>query len=188
MPSGRHAEAVAEIRRALELEPLGAVARAVEPMVLDSAGLTDEALKRAKETRPLLQNSYLYFYVASIVQAGAECFDDAKETAEYALGLMPGNPFLLTVLAAVHACRGGMDEVARIRKRMDVYEAACGYVPGICTGFLDVLAGESRALDVLLEGVQEHHVFTMPWLTSRMVRNCLSSDQHQALLRKMKLA
>jgi serine/threonine-protein kinase len=188
MPMGRHDEAHAAIERAVELEPLGVLVRSVEPLVLHSAGRKAEAVRQARTARQLFPSSYLCSWVAAIVFAGCECFPEALDAINNGLHLLPGNPFLETLAAIVHARLGQGAEVSAIRKRLNQYDAGGGYVPRICLGLLDVIDGETeRGFQLLEDAVDERHVFTIPCLCSPAYTQFLAGPRYDMLLRKMNL-
>jgi serine/threonine-protein kinase len=86
--TGRHDEALAEIKRARELDPLFPFIGALEGQFLNHAGRTDEALDRLKKTFELAPNFWMPHLFASSVYSEkgmyAEAVAEARKAKEFA--------------------------------------------------------------------------------------------------------
>jgi TolB-like protein len=188
MATGKYEEALAEIQRSLELEPLGVVQRTVEPLLLHQAGRNEAAIERTRAAAVLFPSSYLCSFITTLVLAGTGNYDEAIEAAGRGFRLMPADPHLETLVAGAHLLRGATAEVENIRARMVDAASAGHYVPRVCSGTLHILTGDvETGWRLMEEGLEERHVFIVPSLTSPLYRRLLAGPQFDALLRKANL-
>jgi TolB-like protein/Flp pilus assembly protein TadD len=187
MPLGRHEAAVAEMRRAAELDPLGLLVRTVEPMTLQICGCEQEAVPRARAAIALYPQSYLCCFCQAMVMAGAGLYDEAIRTAGIGERLVPGDAFLATLTAAAYARMGETAEPARIRARLEQAQAGGVYLPPVCLGMLQLLTGDfEQGLVTLDDALRERHVFTTPMISTPVFRTLLGPALDD-VLRKMNL-
>ena len=108
--TGRHAEALAEVKRSLELNPLNLTQSAIEGQFLLHAGRIDESLAKLKKTSELEPNFWMpHFYAASAyIEKGM--FGDALAESQKASELSGQNVMLLGTYALA---RSGRKEEAR---------------------------------------------------------------------------
>ncbi|MBA4123811.1 MAG: winged helix-turn-helix domain-containing protein [Acidobacteria bacterium] len=87
--TGRHAEALFEIKLARELDPLFPFANALEGLFLIHAGQTDEALARVQKTVELEPNFWMPYLFASWAYIEKEMYAEAINEARRARKLSP---------------------------------------------------------------------------------------------------
>ncbi|CAN5670748.1 hypothetical protein BH24ACI1_BH24ACI1_15830 [soil metagenome] len=87
--TGRHAEALFEIKLARELDPLFPFANALEGLFLIHAGQTDEALARLRKTSELEPNFWMPYLFASSAYIEKEMYAEAVAEAHRARKLSP---------------------------------------------------------------------------------------------------
>jgi len=188
MPTGRSAESLVEIQRAVDLEPLGVVQRTVEPLVLHCAGADELAVGRARAVFALFPGSYLCSFITTQVMAGTQNYDEAIDAAARGLRQMPGDAMLLSLVGCIHVLRGAAAEARSICAQMEQSVAAGNFVPRLGFGILRIVTGDGEAGWRLMdESLEERHVFTIPTLTSPLSRRLLAGPRFDALLRKINL-
>jgi len=90
--TGQHLKALAEVRRACELEPVNLLASALECQFLLHAGQADEALAKLEKVQALDPHFWLPQLYYSSVYFELGRFSEALAAAEEALKLSGGNP------------------------------------------------------------------------------------------------
>lgn len=116
---GRHDRAIANMRRAIELNPSDADAHAYYANVLVFAGRAGEALEEletAMRLNPHYPGSYLQFL--GRVYFTQRRYEEAEAAFERAVTVNPGWPWAHLILAATHAALGKTEEA-----RAEVTEA-----------------------------------------------------------------
>jgi tetratricopeptide (TPR) repeat protein len=82
--TGRHSEALAEVKRARELDPLNLRTNALEGQFLIHAGRSDEALARLQKTFEMAPNYYFAHFFASSAYIEKGMFPEAIAEARKA--------------------------------------------------------------------------------------------------------
>jgi len=112
--TGRHAEAVAEIRRARELDPLNLRASALEGQFLILAGQADEGLARLQQTFQLEPNFFPAHLFASIAYLEKEMYREAIVEATRARDLSGGHAEAIATIGYILAISGKRDEARAV--------------------------------------------------------------------------
>src|SRR5262249_12902913 len=79
---GRRDEAVAEVRRSAELDPLSPLTRGAEAIMLQLAGLTQEAVLSARSAVELFPNSFFVCFACGMVLGGSDSPAEAEGVLE----------------------------------------------------------------------------------------------------------
>lgn len=125
---GRHDEAIAEARRAVELEPLSLITRAIEGHVLLYAGKTDEALERLRATLDLEPRFWITrLFIGKVHLARGE-FPEALAEFEQAREFSGGNSETLSLAGYARARMGDRDGARRVLGELQAREPA-RYLP-----------------------------------------------------------
>lgn len=110
--TGRHAEALAEIRRARELDPLNLLTNALEAQFLLHAGKPDEALARLLKTFEVEPNFWIAHLFASSAYTEKGMFAEAIVEAEQARAFSGGSSHAIA-FGAYALSRSGKQAEAR---------------------------------------------------------------------------
>ena len=184
LPLGRIEEAVAEVQRAIESDPLSLVARGVECFVLSVAGRTEMALRRSRACLEMFPNSFLAAFLAGGAMAGCGAPADAAVALSQAMIANPGNPWLRVILAGIYTSLGSREEACRIAAEFEE-ESQTQHVPSLVRGMAQAAAGDLNAafhwLDVACD---ERQVWLMAVLLMPLYRTILDDPRRNALLRK----
>ena len=184
--SGRHEQALAEIKRSRELDPLSLVTNALEGQILFFAGRYDEALDRLRKTIDLDPNFWLSHLFISRVYSDkgmhAEAIAAAKKAGELS-GNSQSNAYRAYSLAKAGKtteARAVLDELLKL--------SAERYVPPYNFAIVHNALGEShKALDWLEKGYEQKDV-RMVFLTVEPKWNNLRSEpRFLNLIKRMKL-
>jgi tetratricopeptide (TPR) repeat protein len=116
--AGRHTEALAEIKRARELDPLSSFAAALEGQFLLHAGRTDEALDRLQKAIDLDPNFYFphLFAISAYTEKGM--YREAIAEAHRAKALAPDQTMSDAYEAYALAKSGKRDEARAVLERL----------------------------------------------------------------------
>ena len=109
---GRHDEAITEIRRAREADPVSLITNAIEGQILFFAGRRSEAEETLKRTADLDPSFWLAPLFLTRIYLSEEKFDDAVGSARRAADLSGGNAEA-TAMIAYSLAKGGRGEEAR---------------------------------------------------------------------------
>ena len=188
VPLGRMDEAVVEAHRAAELDPLSALERAVEPLILNFAGRNQQALERCRTMVEMFPPSFTTCLTAALVFGGSGELDEAEAVIEQGLQNSTGNVWLMAVQAAVYARQGKMDMMKWIQSRLETM-ALRQYVPATALGFVRAVSGDlDRGFELLEKAVDEHQIWTVFYLRAPLFAQFVAGPRYEALFRKMNLA
>ncbi len=113
--------------------------------------------------------------------------DEAAAAVEDALKILPGNVYLLAVLAQVRCRQGRRVETEEIRSELEAL-AARQYVPFCPRALTAEACGDiDRARDLLDQAVEEREPVALLCIMGRNMEQG-SDSHHQSLLRKINLA
>ena len=187
VPLGRMEEAVHEARRAAELDPLSPLERAVEPLILDFARKTAEAVERCRTVIALFPPTFTVCLTAGLVLGSSGALDEAETIVEQGLQNAAGNVWLMAVQAAIYARQGKPDLVKWIQSRLEALSAR-QYVPAVALGLVCAVAGDlERGLALLEQAAGEHQIWTVFYVRAPLFAQFLAGPRYAALFLKMNL-
>lgn len=184
--TGRHAEALAEVKRARELDPLFPFAGALEGLFLIQAGRTDDALDRLKKTLEIAPNFWMPHLFASIayIEKGmyAEAINEARLAKQFSPAQTNSNAFESYSLAKSGKsaeARATLDELLKL--------STARFVPPTHIALAFNGLGETdKALEWLEKGYEQHDP-KMAFLKVDPKWNSLRSEPRFVdLMRRMK--
>jgi TolB-like protein/DNA-binding winged helix-turn-helix (wHTH) protein/Flp pilus assembly protein TadD len=153
--TGRHAEALAEIKRARELEPTELRINALEGMFLNYAGQTDQALARLQNAYDLDANFWLAHAFASSAYIDKGMFAEAAAEARKATELSGASTWPTAHLGYALAKSGKKAEAETLLKEL-LKAANERYIPPYHIAFVYNGLGEhNKALEWLERGVEQ---------------------------------
>jgi adenylate cyclase len=185
-PTGRLDEALAEVKRAVNLDPLSSVVRNREFFVLHCMRKT-EALGRARAALRMFPTHPVTIFLGSFVFLGQGLHEEAATTLEKGLESVPGSVYLLGLLALARARQGRFAEAEQIRSELEELSAR-QYVPFVPRAYASEACGDMDGAYALLDqAIEEREPLALGLFTGR--RADLSGDRrYQSLLRKTNLA
>ncbi len=186
IPMGRLEEAVAEAKRAVELDPMNVTARIGEWYALSVAGRVQEEIACARAMLKLFPRFWIACYEAATTAWLHGLYDEATAAIETGLQSDPGNAHLLSILAAVRGGQGQRDEAVRIRGQIE-QTAVREHVQFFDRALAAEGCGEmDQAYRFLAAALDEHEPVAVIHIL--LLRQRLASDpRYQALLQKMRL-
>ncbi len=161
-----HADAdrvMAEVRRAVEDDPLSPLLHANASIALVAAGWPREAMQMAERAMELGQGTWLGYFAIATVGCASRDFTRALPAAEAGLQLSGRHPWMLAMLTQAHAglghstrAQGAYDEM-RARAVNDSVDSVWLCIAAIALGRLD------EAMDHAMRSVEDRELFG-PWL------------------------
>jgi serine/threonine protein kinase/Flp pilus assembly protein TadD len=112
--TGRHPEALSEVKLARELDPLFPFAGALEGQFLLQAGKTDEALDRLHKTFELAPNFWMPHLFAAIVFVEKENYPEALAEARKARSLSTASTYSIAIESYALARLGNRAEAEKV--------------------------------------------------------------------------
>ncbi|OFV93932.1 MAG: hypothetical protein A3G76_00735 [Acidobacteria bacterium RIFCSPLOWO2_12_FULL_65_11] len=168
---GRTGDAVAEVKRAQELDPLSLIVNTDLGWCLLYAGRTAEATEQFKKTLELDANYASARWGLGVSYAEQRLNQQALVELRRALVLAEGSPIVLGHVGYVYGLSGEKAEAARTLAQLKTL-ANRQYVPSSAAALVQVgLGDKSQALD-LLDRAHEEHDFSLiflqvaPWFGS----------------------
>jgi TolB-like protein len=187
-PVGRLEEALAEIQRGLELDPLWAIPRTAEPFYMCLLGRNAEAIERVREVIELFPWFWFGYFIAGVVFGCGGLASEGAAAIEKGLNLDPGNPFLLAIRAFVHHVAGEPAEARRIWRQLEETAQTRYTSPGPLY-IASAASGEfDRSYEWLDKGVEERDPMTMNLVTKLSIPGYENDPRYLALMRKMNLS
>jgi len=111
-------DALGEVRRALQLDPLSQAANAAEAMVLAYSGQHDAAIQRCREALEMDPNFIELHYVLGIALQSKGLPDEAVAAFENAARVSHRAPLILGWLGGAYASAGRRDDALRIANEL----------------------------------------------------------------------
>lgn len=184
LPTGRLEEALDEIKRAVALDPLSPAVRTAELWILYTMRKS-EAADRARALIQLFPSLPICRFASGLALLRGELIEEAVITLEEGLKIVPGDVFLLAVLALARARQGRVADTQQIRTGLEE-RAAARYIPFLSRAYGAEACGDvDAAYSLLDQAIDEREPLAVIAIADR--RNELPSH-HQSLLRKMNLA
>jgi TolB-like protein len=183
--TGRLEEALQEIRRAVNLDPLNHAVRNTETWVLTVMG-KEEAVDRARAALQLFPSHWISSFIGAHPFLAHGLHREAAAALENGLEIVPHSPYLLGVLALARACQGQTAAAEKIRDEME-QRAARELVPFLPRAYANEACGDmDRAYQLFHLAIEEREPLVVPFLTYRRAR-LVADTRLRSLLQKMNL-
>lgn len=184
--TGRHAQALAEIKLARELDPLSLISNALEGQILFFAGNFDEALDRLQKTIDLEPSFWLSHLFISRVYSEKGMHSDAVAAAKKA-GELSGNSQSDAYRAYALAKWGKVTEARFVLKEL-LELSTTRYVPPYNIALVyNGLGEQENALKYLEKGFAEKDVRMVFLKVEPQWNNLRSDSRFISLLKRMRL-
>jgi len=173
--AGRHEQALAEIRRAIELDPLS-------PNLMDTVGQalffarrydeSEQALLKAFELDP---NYFPAHLELAHVHAAEGKFAQSLAELQTAASVSPGDPEVKAFLGYVHAKSGRKQDAERVLKEMKA-ESQSRYVSGFLVALVCIGLGKNEEALQWLERADLQKDYQLSWIILAPEFDPLRSD------------
>jgi non-specific serine/threonine protein kinase len=188
LPLGRVEQALAETRRALELDPLELFYNSLLGYLLHVTRQFEQAAEQLQRTIDLDPTFWFPYWFLSITYALGGHGDDAIAAAEKANELSGANALTLGILGRAYGLAGRTAEARQLLGELEVRRRS-GYVPPSSLAMIHRGLGDlEKGLEWWVRGVEEHDMLlTVSLKTEPGYDPLRSHPAYQALLRKMNL-
>jgi tetratricopeptide (TPR) repeat protein len=182
---GRHKEALAEVKRAQELDPLSPIINAYAGMVFFNARRYDEAIAQLQSTLELNAEFYPAHYYLGGVYEQEKRYAEAISEYQKAITLQPDDIKLPLCLACVYAAEGKRPEAVNILSHMEELSMRrC--VPSYTMALAYAALGDAGRAFARLQKAYENREVEVIFLKVSPPNDRLRSDpRFQDLLRRM---
>ena len=187
MPHGRLEEAITEIERALESDPLSLLMQGWLGVMLVLAHKWDRALDQAHLLLQLSPSTFWGHFIFGVTYREKRMFDKAVSALRAAIEVSGGMPGLIGWLGLTLGMNGSAAEARSLLDRLHG-KAAQGYVPPSSFAWIHLGLGETdNAFEWLDRAVDECDQFMMPIKSYSFFDPLRADPRFQALTRKMNL-
>ncbi|MBA7689152.1 hypothetical protein ES703_97654 [subsurface metagenome] len=158
----RHEEAIAEAKRAQELDPLSSYINACAGIIFYNDGRFDEAIEVSRMTITMNPNYFSSYLFLGFAYQGKSMLEEAIAEYEKAVDLSGGTPMTVAVLASAYYEFG---KKAKAEKLFDSLKQRSRdeYVPSMCFYLIHKVRGDlDQAFESLERACNEHDSY-LPW-------------------------
>jgi eukaryotic-like serine/threonine-protein kinase len=185
--TGRHAEAMSELKRAQAQDPLSLGLKANEGMVLYFAGEYDQAIQRLRGTLELDSTHAVAHWGLGMALEQKAMFREAAQEIQKAIDLAGPDPNFQASLGHVYAALGRTQEVRKLLHQL-AEEAQQSYVSPYHAAVLYAGLGESdKAFERLDQAARERSTLLVYLRKDPRLKNLRPDPRFQALLRRIGL-
>ena len=188
LPLGRVEQALTEMRRALELDPLDPFYNSLLGCLLAYARQFEPAITQLRHAIGLDPTFFFSYWLISIAYRMNGQLDEAIAAAEKANELSGDNALTLGVLGAVYAAAGRVAEARQLLGELTARRQLT-YVPASALSFVYGGLGElEETLEWIAKGIEERDpILVTPIKIAPSYDRLRSHPAFQALLRRMNL-
>ena len=187
MPHGRLEEAITEIERALESDPLSLLMQGWLGVMLVLAHKWDRALDQAHLLLQLSPSTFWGHFIFGVTYREKRMFDKAVSALRAAIEVSGGMPGLIGWLGLTLGMNGSAAEARTLLDRLHG-NAAQGYVPPSSFAWIHLGLGETDdAFKWLDRAVDECDQYMMPIKSYGFFDTLRADPRFRALMRKMNL-
>ena len=187
MPHGRLEEAITEIERALESDPLSLLMQGWLGVMLVLAHKWDRTLGQAHLLLQLSPSTFWGHFIFGVTYREKRMFDKAVSALRAAIEVSGGMPGLIGWLGLTLGMNGSAAEARTLLDRLHG-KGAQGYVPPSSFAWIHLGLGETdNAFEWLDRAVDECDQFMMPIKSYSFFDPLRADPRFRALMRKMNL-
>lgn len=173
--AGRHEEAVAEVRRASELDPLSPGTMSGLGQALLMARRYEESQQAFLKAMEIDSNYFPAHLMLADVYDAEGMFAQSLAELQKAASLSPGDPQVPAFLGYVYGKSGRKQDAERVLKEMKA-ESKRRYVSGFFVAWVCVGLGRKEEAIQWLERAEQQNDYQLSWISAEPVFDPLRSD------------
>ena len=177
VPTGRIEDAVCQLERALETDPVSMILNSVLGLVLSFSRQYEEAIKQFRKAIDLDCNFYMAHWYMGLAYCYSGTFDKARESLETALRLSGGIPRVTASLGVMHALAGNKRKSLRLLGDLKGLSPTRYVDPAELAQICAALGDLDQALD-LLDQAYEQRAASLVHLLVNPAYDSLRDDRH----------
>jgi serine/threonine protein kinase/tetratricopeptide (TPR) repeat protein len=179
--TGRHDQAVATYRRAIELDPLGPLWNACFAQILLAGRNWDAVLRQARTTLELVPDYWFALQIAGQAWLASGHFAEAITMFERAVVASAEVPYTIGLLGNAMARAGHRDQALEQLARL---QSGAGYVPALALAFVHAgLDQHDEAFGLMERAIEDHEAWLSQSLSVNATLDPLRSDPRFEALR-----
>jgi TolB-like protein/Tfp pilus assembly protein PilF len=184
---GKYDEAIVEVKRAQDLDPLSLIINADLGDAYDEAGQYEKAIEQLKRTLELDDNfSRAYAYLGSVF-LHKENYEEAITEFETAIRTSGGSPEYIAALSRAYAVAGKKEDALKLLKNLQKISES-RFVSSADFALIYLSLGEvDKSLDLLEQAYIERSHLIIKLKTDSRFRSLRSNSRFKALLKKVSL-
>jgi serine/threonine protein kinase/tetratricopeptide (TPR) repeat protein len=180
--TGRHDEAVATYRRAIELDPLGPLWNACFAQILLPGRDWDAVLRQTRATLDLAPDYWFALQIAGQAWVASGHFAEGIEAFERAVVASAEVPYTIGLLGNALARAGHRD---RALEQLSRLQSGAGYVPALALAFVHAgLDQREEAFALMERATEDHEAWLSQSLSVNATFNPLRDDPRFKALRR----
>ena len=184
-PGGRTQQALAETRRARELDPISPIANATLAWHLYLAGHSDEALAQAQKTLELDPNFALGHSNLGLAYLQKKMYPEAMAQFEKAAELDPQAPMYPALIGATHAAAGRKEQARKILEELKARKGARSVPPYFLAWVAASVGDNDKAIKWLETAFRQRASLMVAVRADPFFEPLHSHPRFQDLLRRM---
>jgi TolB-like protein len=185
LPTGCLEQALEEIKRSVALDPLSPAVRTAELWILHTMR-SEDVVDRARALIQLFPSLPICRFASGHALLRCELVDEAVGLLEEGLGIIPGDIFLLGVLALARGRQGRCEDAERIRTALEE-RAGMQYTPFLARAYCAEACGDIQsAFQLIGQSIDEREPLAVMTLADRCA-DLKPDPRRQALLSRMNL-
>jgi TolB-like protein/DNA-binding winged helix-turn-helix (wHTH) protein/Flp pilus assembly protein TadD len=185
--TNRHAEAVAEARRARELSPMTPLMFALESQILLRAGHKDDAILQAQKALDFEPNFWVAHLHLGTAYASQKQYDQATAEYEKAIQLAPETSVPKIALARLFILRGDHKGAYAIARELESHRSERFVKLSSLAAIYSGLGNKDRALGLLEKAVEERELLSLAFQDETLFDNLRSEPRFPDIWRRLNL-
>jgi len=187
MTMGRHAEAMARIKKSQELDPLSLIINVAIGWAHYMAREYDDAIEQLLRTVELDPNYPVTYWILGLVYRKTGRFQSAIAEGEKGVKLSGGSPLMRAALAQIYAESGRTTEASQVLDDLRELAKRKYVAPQFLAGIQVGLGEYERAIELLQQSYEEHSHWLIYLHIDPSMDRLRNNPGFQALLRQIGL-
>jgi len=187
MTMGRHGEAMARMKKGLDLDPLSLIINVAVGWALYFARRYDEAIEQLRRTVDLDPNYPVTYWTLSLLLRKTGCYEQAIFEGEKGVKLSGGSPLMRAALAHTLGVAGRTKEASEMLDDLTKLAQQKYVAPYFFAGIHVGLGENDRAIEYLEECYQEHSHWLIYLHLDPSMDSLRDNPGFQGLLRRVGL-